>query len=47
MQLSLLSMYLFKSQNPPDLPTLGMVELDQGNYIKNKFEFKIIGIFPF
>lgn len=27
MQLSLLSKYLFKSQNPPSLPVLGMVEL--------------------
>jgi hypothetical protein len=40
-------MYLFKSQNPPDLPTLGMVELDQGNYIKNKLKIKIIGDFTF
>jgi hypothetical protein len=38
---------LFKNQIPPDLPALGMVELDQGNYIKNKFEFKIIGDFTF
>jgi hypothetical protein len=39
--------YLFKNQIPPGLPALGMVEFNQGNYIKNKFEFKIIGDFPF